>query len=91
MSALEAQMSKCVCIATDFAALTETIGDRGILIKEPIYSNEYKEKSIKYNDLATYLEHQRNLKYLKYIKDYSELFVLLTGPILGIRSLLVKL
>jgi len=47
MSALEAQMSKCVCVSSDFAALTETISDRGILIKESIYSDEYKEKAIK--------------------------------------------
>jgi len=46
MSSVEAQMAKCVCVATDMAALTESIGDRGVLIKEPIWSEEYKEKSI---------------------------------------------
>jgi glycosyltransferase involved in cell wall biosynthesis len=46
ISALEAQMSKCVCITTNLAALTETVSDRGILIREPIYSNEYKERCI---------------------------------------------
>ena len=46
ISALEAQMSKCVCVATNFAALTETVGDRGVLIDEYIYSTEYKNKMI---------------------------------------------
>lgn len=46
ISALEAQMSKCVCVTTDLAALSETVGDRGVLIKESIYSIQYKEKSI---------------------------------------------
>jgi len=46
ISALEAQMSGCVCITSDKAALKETVNNRGILIKENIYSEEYKEKSI---------------------------------------------
>lgn len=46
ISALEAQMAKCVCISTNLAALPETIGDRGILITEPLFSIEYKEKAI---------------------------------------------
>lgn len=46
ISALEAQMSKCICICTDLGGLTETVGERGILIKEPIWSEEYKNKAI---------------------------------------------
>ena len=46
MSAVEAQMSKCVCIATNIGALSEIVGDRGILINEVIGSNEYKKKAI---------------------------------------------
>jgi glycosyltransferase involved in cell wall biosynthesis len=46
MSAVEAQMSKCVCVGTNIGALTETIGDRGVIINEEIWSDEYKEKAI---------------------------------------------
>jgi glycosyltransferase involved in cell wall biosynthesis len=46
ISALEAQMSKCVCVVTNFAALTETVGDRGVLINDPIYSENYKINAI---------------------------------------------
>lgn len=38
ISALEAQISKCVCIASDLGALTTTVGDRGILLKD--YANK---------------------------------------------------
>lgn len=50
ISALEAQMSKCICICTDLGGLTETVGERGILIKEPIWSEEYKNKAIEENN-----------------------------------------
>ena len=46
MSAVEAQMAKCICVGTDIGALTETIADRGILVKEPIYSEQYKQRAI---------------------------------------------
>lgn len=46
ISALEAQMAKCICICTDLGGLTETVGDRGILIRETIWSEEYKNKAI---------------------------------------------
>lgn len=65
MSAVEAQMSKCVCIATDIGALTETVSDRGILIKEPIYSNEYEDRAI--NEIVN-ISNNEDLK-----KYYQEL------------------
>lgn len=46
MSAVEAQMSKCICVATDIGALTETIDNRGILIREKLYSEEYEKRAI---------------------------------------------
>jgi len=46
LSAVEAQLGKCVCITTDIGALKETVDDRGILIEEPIYSDKYKNKAI---------------------------------------------
>lgn len=64
MSAVEAQMSKCVCVTTDIAALSETVGDRGVLIKEPIYSEEYKETAI--NEIVNILTNNK----LK--KEYQE-------------------
>ena len=42
MSAAEAQMAGCVCITSDKAALSETVGNRGILIKEHVTNEEYK-------------------------------------------------
>lgn len=46
ISALEAQMSGCVCITSNKAALYETVGYRGILINDEIYSEDYKNNSI---------------------------------------------
>jgi len=43
MTALEAQMAGCICIATDFAALSETVNNRGVLCKEVYASEEYEE------------------------------------------------
>jgi glycosyltransferase involved in cell wall biosynthesis len=46
ISSLEAQMSKCVCVTSHYAGLIETVADRGVLIKEPIWSEDYKDKII---------------------------------------------
>ena len=46
MSAVEAQMAKCLCVATNIAALPEIINDRGILIDDEIYSENYKNNII---------------------------------------------
>jgi len=46
ISALEAQLTGTVCIATDLAALTTTVGDRGILLKSPVYSDDYKQEAL---------------------------------------------
>jgi FkbM family methyltransferase len=47
ISALEAQANGCICIASDLAALNTTIGNRGILLKEPIYTEEYWKSGLK--------------------------------------------
>ena len=62
ISALEAQMAKCVCICSDHAALSETVSDRGILIKEP-YSQKYEEKSI--SEVVKILKSEPLKKYYK--------------------------
>ena len=59
ISSIEAQMSKCVCVTSHFAGLIETVADRGILVTEPIYSEEYKEKII--DEVVTILNDE-NLK-----------------------------
>jgi GR25 family glycosyltransferase involved in LPS biosynthesis len=41
ISALEAQAAGCIVIASDLAALTNTIEDRGFLIKDTLYSESY--------------------------------------------------
>ena len=46
ISGLEALMAGCICITSDFCAVRETVGNRGILIKEPIYSEEYFNKAL---------------------------------------------
>jgi glycosyltransferase involved in cell wall biosynthesis len=46
ISALEALMAGCICITSDLGGLTDTIGDRGILISEPIHSEEYFNKAL---------------------------------------------
>lgn len=43
MSALEAQMAGCLCISTNFAALSETVSDRGILCNKVYGSEEYEK------------------------------------------------
>jgi len=64
LSALEAQMAKCVCVASDLAALHESVGDRGVLLKEEIYSEKYKEEAI--NQIVNILNNEE----LK--KEYQE-------------------
>ena len=44
ISALEAQMAGCLCIASNLGALSTTIGDRGIILKSPIYTKEYEQE-----------------------------------------------
>jgi glycosyltransferase involved in cell wall biosynthesis len=46
ISALEAQLTGTVCIASDLAALTTTVDDRGILLKSPVHSEDYKQEAI---------------------------------------------
>ncbi len=46
ISALEALMAGCICITSDLGGLTDTIGDRGVLITEPIHSEEYFNKAL---------------------------------------------
>jgi GR25 family glycosyltransferase involved in LPS biosynthesis/glycosyltransferase involved in cell wall biosynthesis len=45
ISALESMAAGCICITSDLAALKDTIGDRGILLKNSIYSKEYFEEA----------------------------------------------
>lgn len=65
ISALEAQMSKCVCVTTDLAALSETVGNRGILIKDTINTIKYKNNAV---DQIINILNNENLK-----KEYQEL------------------
>ena len=46
ISALEAQMAGCICICTDLAALKTTVGNRGIILKEQPYTDNYKKEVI---------------------------------------------
>ena len=45
ISALESMASGCICITSDLAALKDTVGDRGILLKNSIHSPEYFEEA----------------------------------------------
>jgi hypothetical protein len=36
----------CICITSDIAALTDTIGDRGVLLRENIHSDEYFKEAL---------------------------------------------
>lgn len=65
ISALEAQMGKCVCVCTNIGALSETVGDRGVLLNEEIWSSEYKEKAI--NEIVDILNNDNRKK--KYQED----------------------
>lgn len=42
MSAIEAMAGGCLCIASNYGALSEVIGDAGIILKEKYGSDEYK-------------------------------------------------
>ena len=46
ITALEAQASKCLCVATDLAALNTIIGNRGILVKGSIEEESTQNKLI---------------------------------------------
>lgn len=45
ISALESMAAGCICITSDLAALKDTVGDRGILLKNSIYSANYFEEA----------------------------------------------
>lgn len=47
ISALEAEAAGCICICSSLAALTETVGDRGILLYSPFGSTEFKNEIFK--------------------------------------------
>ena len=40
VGALEAQMSGCLCITSNIGALTEIVGDRGVLISDCVYGSD---------------------------------------------------
>lgn len=47
ISALEAQRAGVICIATALGALTETVGDRGVLLRtRPVHSPEYWSEAL---------------------------------------------
>lgn len=46
ISALEAQLSGCVCITTHLAGLIDTVGDRGVLINQKPHTPEYKKEML---------------------------------------------
>lgn len=46
ISALEALAAGCICVTTNLAGLTDTIGDRGILLNKEIYSQEYFDEAL---------------------------------------------
>jgi glycosyltransferase involved in cell wall biosynthesis/GR25 family glycosyltransferase involved in LPS biosynthesis len=46
ISALEAQMAGCVCVCSNIGALINTVGNRGVLLKSPLYSDQYKYEAI---------------------------------------------
>jgi glycosyltransferase involved in cell wall biosynthesis/GR25 family glycosyltransferase involved in LPS biosynthesis len=46
ISALEALAAGCICVTTNLAGLTDTIGDRGILLNKEIYSEEYFDEAL---------------------------------------------
>jgi len=59
ISSLEAQMSKCVCVSTYLGGLIETVNNRGVLIKDTIWSEKYKKNII--NEVVTIMNDE-NLK-----------------------------
>ena len=46
ISALEAQLAGCVCITSNIGALTTTVGNRGILLKNNLFTEEYKQEAL---------------------------------------------
>jgi len=46
ITALEAQMSKTVCVCTNLAGLQSTVSSRGILVDGDAYTKEYREKAL---------------------------------------------
>ena len=47
ITALEAQMSKVLCVCTDLAGLEDTVADRGILIKGKASTKRFQEEMLK--------------------------------------------
>lgn len=46
ISAIEAQLAGCVCVCSNIAALGETVGNRGFLLKQPARSRAFKIEAL---------------------------------------------
>lgn len=48
VSALEALMAGCICITSDIGALKDVISNRGVLVPEPVHTEEYFNKALEH-------------------------------------------
>jgi GR25 family glycosyltransferase involved in LPS biosynthesis/glycosyltransferase involved in cell wall biosynthesis len=68
ISALEAQLAGCVVITSNLAALQDTVGDRGILLKNNPYTPEYEKEAL---DAVFMLADNQELKDQYRLKAYN--------------------
>ena len=86
ISALESMAAGCICITSNLAALKDTVGDRGILLKNSIYSREYFEEAenkileiandemLKENFRSKGIEWARNQSWKLRAKEWLQMF-----------------
>lgn len=86
ISALECMAAGCICITSNLAALKDTVGDRGILLKNSIHSASYFEEaenkiveianddSLKEHFRSKGIEWARNQSWKLRAKEWLQLF-----------------
>jgi len=91
ISALESMAAGCICITSNLAALKDTVGDRGILLKNSIHSASYFEEaenkiveianddSLKENFRSKGIEWARNQSWKLRAKEWLQLFGYITN------------
>lgn len=91
ISALECMAAGCICITSNLAALKDTVGDRGILLKNSIHSASYFEEaenkiveianddSLKEHFRSKGIEWARNQSWKLRAKEWLQLFGYITN------------
>lgn len=67
---MEAQLTECLCVCSNIGALSNTVGERGILLKHELYSDAYKKEAID-SIVSMANNNKKRLKMIKKAKKWA--------------------